>query len=191
MPDPRLSETTSVLLDRVRVGDESALEALIARFLPRLRRWAAGRLPRTSRAVLETDDIVQDTVIKALRHLQSFQNRGEGALAAYLRQAVMNRLNDSYRQAKRAAPVEGVSSDIVAREASPLEEAIGAEALADYEAALARLSPLDREAVLLRLEFGCSYDEIAMELGKPTADAARVAVSRAVARLAREFHAGR
>ena len=69
-------------------------------------------------------------------------------------------------------------------ERSPLEVAIGKEALRRYEAALARLPEEQQEAVALRLELGFSYGEIAEAIGSPTANAARMAVTRAVARLA-------
>ena len=70
---------------------------------------------------------------------------------------------------------------------SPLEEAIGAEAAARYVAALARLEPADREAVIGRVEMEYSYAELADVLGKPTADAARKAARRALLRLAEEM----
>jgi RNA polymerase sigma-70 factor (ECF subfamily) len=74
--------------------------------------------------------------------------------------------------------------------ASPLEEAIGAEAVARYEAALSRLRPDDREVVIARVEMDMSYEEIAQLLGKPSADAARMAVHRALLRLAEEMKRG-
>jgi len=49
------------------------------------------------------------------------------------------------------------------------------------------LSASDREAIVLRIELCHDYDQIAMQLGKTTAASARVAVSRALARLAREM----
>ena len=70
---------------------------------------------------------------------------------------------------------------------SPLEAAIGSETLERYETALARLSEAEREAVVTRVEFGLSYGEVAEVLGKPSADAARMAVVRALVRLAREM----
>ena len=60
-----------------------------------------------------------------------------------------------------------------------------------YEAALQRLSDTDRQAVVLRVEFGCDYDEIAAQLQKPSASAARMAVTRALARLAAEMRHAR
>ena len=67
---------------------------------------------------------------------------------------------------------------------SPEEAAIGAEALERYERALASLKKEERHAIVLRVELGLDYEEIATQLGKPTADAARMAVTRAIVRLA-------
>lgn len=60
-----------------------------------------------------------------------------------------------------------------------------------YEAALARLEPEEREAIVGRIELGCPYAELAEALGKPSADAARMTVSRALLRLAEEMSRGR
>jgi DNA-directed RNA polymerase specialized sigma24 family protein len=49
------------------------------------------------------------------------------------------------------------------------------------------LKPRDREAILLRVEMGCAYSEVAELLGKPSIPAAHIAVSRALARLAKEM----
>src|SRR6476660_4357334 len=53
------------LLLRARQGDEVARNELCARYLPRLRRWAHGRLPSCARGHLDTEDIVQDTLMKS------------------------------------------------------------------------------------------------------------------------------
>ena len=73
---------------------------------------------------------------------------------------------------------------------SPLEEAIGQQALDNYERALERLRPDERETIIARVEMGLSYEELAAVLGKPTADAARKAAQRAVIRLAQEMDRG-
>ena len=70
---------------------------------------------------------------------------------------------------------------------SPLEEAIGHEAVERYEQALARLRPEEREAIIGRVEMGYSYEELADALGKPSSEAARKAAKRALVRLAREM----
>lgn len=187
-PDPATSSAD--LLRRVRAGDERALDRLVETYLPRLRRWATGRMPAGARDMLDTEDLVQDTIIAALRNLDHVEVRGPGALQAYLRRALANRLTDLYRRQARRPPAGPLGSDLPALAPSPLEEALGQEVLGRYEAGLGRLSAGDRELVILRIELRCGYDEIAASTGKSSAAHARVAVSRAIARLAREMDRG-
>lgn len=177
-------------LDRARAGDARALDALVQTYLPRLRRWATGRLPAGARDMLDTEDVVQETVIAAVRNLGRADLPDAGALQAYLRRALANRLTDLYRRQARQPAVADLDSQIPALGPSPLEEAVGQETLARYEAGLGRLSDGDRELVVLRIELRCGYDEIAAATGKSSAAHARVAVGRAVARLAREMDHG-
>ncbi len=180
-------ESTFELLARVREGDRDALERLFTRCLPPLRRWARGRLPSAARGALDTQDLVQDTILNSLRQLDHFESRHEGALQAYLRQAVLNRIRDEARRfSRRPAPAELTESQ-PAESASPLDIAIGRQGVARYEAALQRLRPADREAIIGRLELQHDYRELATILGKPNANAARVAVTRALARLMEQF----
>jgi RNA polymerase sigma factor (sigma-70 family) len=175
------------LLQRVRAGDVQALDRLLQRYTPALRRWARGRLPQWARDVSDTQDLVQDTLIQAMKHLDSFRPDGPGALQAYLRQALMNRIRDELRRAHRRPLATELHDGIAGRAASPLEQAIGHEALDAYETALSELRAEDREAIIARLELGQSYEEVATILGKPTPNAARLAVHRAVVRLAEKM----
>lgn len=174
----------------MRDGSGEAVDRILARYLPPLRRWAHGRLPVWARDLLDTDDVVQDAVLKTVQNLAEFEMRHGGALQAYLRQAVLNRIQDEVRRI-RAAPRKGpLAPGVADRAPSPLEEAVGAELLERYETAMRRLAPEDREAIVARVELGGTYAEIAAALGKPSPDAARMAVSRAVLRLAREMGHG-
>ena len=191
MPDGPFAplDSTAVLIQRVREGDKDSLERLIQRHLAPLRRYVSGRLPRWARDLSDTDDLIQDTLLRTLSKLDVFEVRGAGALHAYLRQAVMNRLRDELRRKGRAPALVDVHELDVAGPGSPLEEAIGAEAAARYVAALARLEPEEREAIIGRVEMEYSYADLADLLGKPTADAARKAARRALLRLAEEMKA--
>jgi len=183
-------EATIDLLDRYRGGDAEALDLLLARNLAPLLGWAAGRMPRGARDRGDTEDLVQETVLKALPHLETFEYRGEGAVQAYLRGALMNRIRNEYRRvALRPRPVT-VDTAIEHRGRSPLEEAIGRDATEDYEQGLATLAEADRELVILRLELDYSFAEIAAATGRPSPDAARMATSRAVLRLAQAMRHG-
>ena len=180
-------ESTVELIARVRGGDQESLERLMARHLAPLRRWMSGRLPRWARDLSDTDDLVQDTLLRTFTRIEGFDVRGVGALQAYLRQAVMNRLRDELRRKGRAPVlVDGDGLDLRA-DGSPLEEAIGQQAFERYQAALARLRPEEREAIIARVEMDYSYAELAEILGKPTPDAARKSAQRALLRLAEEM----
>jgi RNA polymerase sigma-70 factor (ECF subfamily) len=180
-------ESTIELLARAKQGEERAVEQLFQRCLPSLRRWARGRLPYYARDLADTQDVVQEAILSTLHRLNSFESRHQGALQAYLRQAVVNRIRDEIRRVgRRPIPTE-LDDQQVDGAPSPLEHAIGREGLERYEAALQKLRPADREAIVARMELQQSYDEVAVALGKPNANAARVAVTRALAKLIDEM----
>ena len=180
-------DSSLTLLERARAGDRAALDALVARYLPRLQRWASGRLPRWARDLADTQDVVQESLFQTFQRVETFDSRGEGALQAYLRQAILNRIRDELRRAKRRPSKTELDSQAEGSDRSPLEEAIGQQAIERYEQALASLRPEDRELVVARIELGYTYKEMAELLHKPTANAARMAAERAVIRLAKEL----
>jgi RNA polymerase sigma-70 factor (ECF subfamily) len=110
--------------------------------------------------------------------------RGDGALQGYLRLSVINRINDEIRRVERRPQRDELDTGVVDTAASPLEAAIGAQAVERYEGALASLTEIERQMIVARIELGHTYEEIARLVGKPTADAARIAVARALAKLA-------
>lgn len=181
------AESSFELLLRAKTGDHDAIERLCARYLPRLRRWAHGRLPISSRGLLDTQDLAQEVLLQAVRRLHTFEPRHEGAFRGYIRQTLLNRLRDEGRKGRRRPIATSLEDDHAAEGPSPLELAIGQEALARYEAALLRLKPQERDLVIARLELGFSAAEIAAEFDKPTAAAAQMAVSRALVRIAEEM----
>jgi RNA polymerase sigma-70 factor, ECF subfamily len=181
------ADSTLTLLERARQGDVRAIEELFQRHLRPLQRWARGRLPNWARDMSDTDDLVQETLLRTFKQLDRFDSRGVGALQAYLRQAVVNRVRDELRRKGRQPDVTDLADIDVKDDQSPLEEAIGRETLEQYEAALERLRPEEREAIVARVEMGYSYEELAQVLGKPTPDAARKAAQRALVRLAEEM----
>jgi len=178
--------STIELLDRYKRGDNEAVSLLVERSLPPLKRWARGRLPDWARSLAETQDLVQDAVIRAIPHLKHFEARHPGALQAYLRQAIANHIRDEIRKVNSRPPIGGdLPESKVDPGPSPLERAIGRERLDRYDAALAKLRPVEREAIVARLELQQSYEEVALALGKSSADAARMLVARAVKNLIR------
>jgi RNA polymerase sigma-70 factor (ECF subfamily) len=102
----------------------------------------------------------------------------------------MNRVRDELRRHRRHPDAVELDSRFVDGSPSPLEEAIGSEAMDRYQEGLMRLSESEREAIIGRLELGLTYNELADLLGKPSADAARKAATRALARLIEEMRHG-
>lgn len=189
-PGPAAPDSTLTLLERARAGDRAAVDALFARCLPPLLRWSRGRLPRWARDLADTNDVVQDAVLQTFKHLETFEARGEGALQAYLRQAVMNRIRDHIRRvSRRPAPAE-LDSQHEDADPSPLDQAVGRQAVERYEAALARLSDTDRELIVASVELGYTPEQLAEATGRASVDAARRAARRALVKLAEEMGRG-
>ena len=185
MDDRQSSSLT--LIERARAGDQVAVEALIARYRPRLERWTTGRLPRWARDIADTQDLVQETLFQTFKRIENFENRGDGALQAYLRHAILNRIREELRRWQRRPKRVDFDSQAEDDDRSPLEEAIGREALERYERALAALRPEDRELIVARVELGYTNKEIADLLNRPSPNAARMALERAIVRLAKEM----
>ena len=183
-------DSTLDLLERARAGDRQAMDLLFARYLPLLRVWATGRLPQWARDMADTPDLVQETLLQTFKKIDTFEYRGEGALQAYLRQVLLNRIREEFRKTSRRPEGTALDEEHVDASPSPLEQAIGRQALETYERALERLRPEEREAIISRVELGLSNEELASALGKPTPDAARKAAERALIRLAQEMDRG-
>lgn len=182
-------ESTQALLLRAQEGDSTALEALLVRYRPRLRKWAHRRLPIWARGLTDTDDLVQDTLLRAVRNLKGFVNVADAGFQNYLRSAVANAIRDEIRKVRNRPSMGELSSSIAADAPSPLERAVGRQRLARYEAALLRLEPDERDAIVARLEFGFTHRELASALGKNTPDAARKLCQKALSRLLAEMGA--
>ena len=184
-------ESTLHLIERARSGDQDALNRLFARHAGPLRRWTAGRLPRWVRDLADTDDLVQETLLRTFQRIEVFEARGPGALQAYLRTAVLNAIREEFRRKGRRPDGTGLEGlEQPDSSLSPLEQAVGREAIDRYERALARLKADEREAIIGRIEMGYTYEELAEALGKPTPDAARKAAGRALVRLVEEMERG-
>ena len=157
------------------------------RYLPRLRRWARGRLPIWVRSATDTSDLLQDAILRTLSRLDVFQPQGRRALAKYLKTAVRNSIADEHRRALRwvtSSEVDTLGSD----RPSPLQCAIDAETERRYRAALAELNRRDRELIVAHLELDYSHAQLGCMIGR-SPNAARMALCRAIGRLAERMRA--
>lgn len=182
------TEPTEQLLQRIRAGDPAARQRLYDRYLPLLQRWAHGRLPHYARDINDTEDLVQISLLRALERLDEFESRGAGSFLAYLRQILLNQVRLELRGRRRHGEKVDLDALEIAQqhEASAVETLVGAERLRAYEEALAKLDRRLQELVVLRIEFGLSYQQIAAEIGG-TPDAIRMSLSRALRGMAEAF----
>ena len=178
-------DSTLALVTRARQGDRAALELIAERYQSALARFAHGRLPSSARGLVDTCDIVQQAVIRTLERLDGFEPAFRGSLLAYLRRAVLNQVRDEIRRAQRRPAPGGAADDLPALGPDPLQQVISKEALERYDAALAELPADQQEAFMMRIEMNCGYREIADALGRPSAEAARMLVRRAIQTMAR------
>jgi RNA polymerase sigma factor (sigma-70 family) len=175
------------LLKRAQDGDRTALERLFCIHLPLLTRWARSRAPTSVRRGDGTDDLVQRVILNTLRRLKHLDPALESQLQAYLRRSLINLIRDDYRRAQRAPPLVALDDAMPTGVPSPLTRTIARRELRDYEAAVSRLRPAARDAIVGRFELGLSYEELAAALGRPSPDAARLVLSRAMVALLREM----
>ena len=186
--DPPDSGSEQRLLNRVRRGSSSAVNALFERYAPWLRRRASGRLPQWARSGVTTSDLVQDVLHHTYARLNWFESKHVSALRAYLRRAVENRVQDEMRRAirrldnTRLAPGEEPLRPF--EDTAPqYQQLLHDEMWGRYREGLKRLKVRDRRLIVGRAELGYNYEQLAAIERLPSPDAARKALKRAVIRL--------
>ena len=176
-------QPTLELVVRAKTGDGAATEALLERCLQPLKRWAHGRLPAAARGALDTDDIVQDVVVRWLGRLPHFEPTHVGAMQAYLRQSIVNSIRDEVRRITRQPPPLELPDDLPCDAPSQVELAIQSQDYDRYCHALTALRAKDRELIVARIEMQWTFAEIAQRFEIPSVEAAQMAVKRAARRL--------
>lgn len=174
-----LLSTTTFLLNGLRSGDQVAVEKLMKIYQPILLRWAHGRIPQQAKSYLETMDLVQETMALAIKSKQQIQADNAGAFFCYLRTIFINQIKQELRKNK---PFHlALTTKFSQSEVMSYEEDLNA--LIAYDHAIDMLSEEQKQAVVMRVEFGLSHQEIADLTGKNSPDAARIYIKRALHKL--------
>ena len=193
--EPSLTESeryTFGLLEKLRSGDQAAAGELLSVQGDRLRRAIRARLPRESRYLVDEEEILQETVCRALQNLSRFEWRGKGAFLAWLVGIAVNALREEATRLGVRGPVadnqtmETDRLDQVAVSESQAPSRI-VERLEDWkflEDALDRLDDEERGLIVRRQILEQDYVTLAEDLGI-TEGAVRTRVSRAMSKLAR------
>ncbi len=170
--------TTILLLSKIRSGDAAAIDELVKIYYPILHQWAKGRMPFYHRDLVETSDIVHEALMNAIKHIHKLKAERPGAFFAYLRTIILNRIRREISQSK--VRPQAVGNEL---KQSQLRHSDHLDLLIQYDDALSRLDEEQREAVIMRFEFGLSFEEIADLIKKPSADAARMYIKRSLVEL--------
>jgi RNA polymerase sigma-70 factor (ECF subfamily) len=135
------------------MSDHAVLRDELVKWIPNLRAFALS----LTQSAQQSDDLVQDTLVKALSNLDKFQTgtNMRAWLFTILRNSFYNDIR--YRRYHQTAPLE---------EAGPaqLEQRATQERYIEFQdvlRGLARLVPEQREAIVLIAAEGLSYEEAA------------------------------
>jgi RNA polymerase sigma-70 factor (ECF subfamily) len=164
------------LLAAIRRGDAAAFDRVAREYAPRLFRLAYRLTGRRE----EAEDLVQETLLRTLPALERFEGRAR--LSTYLFRALGNLWKNRLRSRKRSRIVEWLrvgkagdgENEDARQEVVPVDPAPSAEERLEQadrakrvRAAVRRLEPTRRLALLLREVEGLSYEEIAEQTGVP------------------------
>lgn len=193
-PGPGLLDT-STLLERIRGGESEAYNELFDRYRSRLDVFLRSRLPPSARHLLETQDLVQEVCIRTLPNLERFDYRGIGSFWAYLRKIALNHAAEVWRKYASKLAEERLNQESwrapAADDAPPLAGLLAREEFETFEGVLHRLSEKKRYALLMRIELGLDFKTISSECDYPSANAARMDVTRTIEAVGREMAVGR
>jgi RNA polymerase sigma-70 factor (ECF subfamily) len=150
----------AALIERARAGDRTALEQLLEEIAPLVHRFGL----RMCRHAADAEDVLQDTLLSVVDHLQEFQGRASLASWVFMlaRTACARRRRGLKNQPHLTPDAAG---ELASSDSSP-ELATGQKQLrVALERALAQLSEEQREVLLLRDMEGLSAPEVAESLG--------------------------
>jgi RNA polymerase sigma-70 factor, ECF subfamily len=164
--EPSDESTDLELIARWKAGDERAATSLVARHAPALSRFAVSLGQRT-----DVDEVVQDTFVRAFGSIDSF--RADSSLRTWLFTIERRLILDRRRADRRRRDDTSIVEADAATEFDALDNIVAEEAEGRVKKAVDRLSRLQREVFLLRVNEGLSYKEIAEVVGS-TEGAARV-----------------
>jgi RNA polymerase sigma-70 factor, ECF subfamily len=169
MPDvalPTDERTDLDLVARWKAGEQRAATLLVERHATAVARFVTSLGARD-----DVEEVVQDTFVRAFASLDGF--RGESSLRTWLFTIARRLVLDRRRAARRRGEQVEVQENDVATEYDSLDGVVADETQRRLQAALAKLSPTQREVFVLRVSEGMSYAEIAETVGT-TEGAARV-----------------
>jgi RNA polymerase sigma-70 factor (ECF subfamily) len=185
---------TAGLLASAKSGDRAALEALFARYYPRVLRIAEVRLGKRLRRLFEPTDIAQSVFGKAHRDLPRFVDRGPGSFGGWLEEIVECTIRGKARwldaaRRKESPPQARARHDAGASSQTPSRLVSKKEDVEKLHDAMETLGERDRRAVEMRMFLGLRWSEVGGTLGL-SEEAARKVYERALEKIGRSLSGG-
>jgi RNA polymerase sigma-70 factor (ECF subfamily) len=169
-------------LERARQGDQEAFRILVVRHSRAVFRLAY----RLTGNEQDAEDVVQETFLKAYRQLAGFESRSR--FSSWVHRIAANCAYDCLRRRMRQREDPQEEEPVALSEAPSAERIVfSAEVRGRLKSAMARLSPSERSAFLLRHHEGLSIDEIGDALGLERS-AAKQSIFRAVRKMRAALH---
>lgn len=182
------AETTR-LLESARAGSSEALEELFERYGERLLAIVRLRMGRSLRSQMESRDILQASLLKALSRFDQFAGDGGSSLMAWLARVAENEIRDradylgrQRRDAAREVALGSRDRQVADRIRSASSRLVLSEQLQRLERVLEELPEDYREVVVLRRLEELTWTQVGQRLGR-SPDACRMLLSRALAAL--------
>ncbi len=186
------SQDSSLIRDAVG-GSERALERLFDVVSPRMLATIRLMLGPQMRRRIESQDILQVTLLKAFHGIERFDGQGQGSLYGWLGAIARNEIRDQIdyqgrqkRDLRKRVSLDGGLRDLQARVESEVSRIHLRERELQLEQALESLSDSHHEIIVLRRFEELSFPEIAQRISK-SPDACRMLFARAMAALTREM----
>jgi RNA polymerase sigma-70 factor (ECF subfamily) len=190
-------DDTDLILRDAAHGDQAALRSLLERHRERLRRMVALRLDSRVAVRVDASDVVQEALIDAARKLADFERDRPLPFYPWLHRLAAERLEAVHR--KHVCGARSVGHErhgfawpddsarllvdcLVASDTTPGHSVVREERRQQVHAALQRLTPPDREVLVMRYLEDLTFPEIAaiLEIGE---SAAKMRHLRAIERI--------
>jgi RNA polymerase sigma-70 factor (ECF subfamily) len=188
-----MAEELPHVLRRAAHGDTHAAGVLVGRYSEQLRLAVRSRLGSTLRTRVDTEDVVQATLVRAIANLSTLEYRGEKAFFSWLTSVAdreIGLLARHHSAQKRTATREQRLEDagpLAIDQTTASQAAMRNENRRRLEFAMLRLEEDERVAIRSRSYEGLSFQEIADRLALPDAESARTLYRRALRSLGRHM----
>jgi RNA polymerase sigma-70 factor, ECF subfamily len=181
------SESRAIdLVSRAQRGERAAFDRLVDLYRPRIEALVDARLGAHLRGEIETDDVFQETLLKAFESIERFSWEGEDSFMRWVGTIAENVIRGAARRAERRQnlpPPASAHDDGNLTQSRVLRRD---ERFQRFQAAFDALDPDARKVIYLARIRGLPMSEVARRIGRTT-NATSILLYRALKKLREEF----